>query len=50
MQSGGGTRDVSMNVDANAEDIIQEAKKLFYLNEKSVSWNSLKNEATIWEL
>ena len=36
LQSGGGTRDVSISVDANAEDIIKEAVKLFYPNGKSM--------------
>ena len=32
LQSGGGTRDISMNVNATADDIIKEAIKLFYPN------------------
>lgn len=36
LQSGGGTRDISMNVNATADDIIKEAIKLFYPNGMSM--------------
>lgn len=43
MASGGGTRDVNINVNATADDIVKEAVKLFFPNGESLHHGAASN-------